>query len=216
MEEINLNELMNFFYSKKIIIAIILLITLIIGNIYGLFIVKPMYSSDTSIYFNNNNVNDYQLNKSLMSTYSVIVKSRNVVNQVKNNLNLDLNVDELSKNISVSSIDDSDIIKIKVVDTNPKRAAKIADELTNIFIKERKEKYKLGNASVLDKAQVAESPYNREVLKNNIIYIFVGIIISFTLVFILFYFDTTIKTGEEIEDKLHLTILGTVPVAKNN
>jgi capsular polysaccharide biosynthesis protein len=216
MEEINLNELMNFFYSKKIIIAIILLITLIIGNIYGLFIVKPMYSSDTSIYFNNNNVNDYQLNKSLMSTYSVIVKSRNVVNQVKNNLNLDLNVDELSKNISVSSIDDSDIIKIKVVDTNPKRAAKIADELTNIFIKERKEKYKLGNASVLDKAQVAESPYNREVLKNNIIYIFIGIIISFTLVFILFYFDTTIKTGEEIEDKLHLTILGTVPVAKNN
>lgn len=216
MEEINLNELMNFFYSKKIIIAIILLITLIIGNIYGLFIVKPMYSSDTSIYFNNNNVNDYQLNKSLMSTYSVIVKSRNVVNQVKNNLNLDLNVDELSKNISVSSIDDSDIIKIKVVDTNPKRAAKIADELTNIFIKERKEKYKLGNASVLDKAQVAESPYNREVLKNNIIYIFVGIIISFTLVFILFYFDTTIKTSEEIEEKLHLTILGTVPVAKNN
>ena len=38
-----------------------------------------------------------------------------------------------------------------------------------------------------------------------------GLIISCGIIFIKFYFDTTIKTTEEIENKLGLTVLGVVP-----
>ena len=39
----------------------------------------------------------------------------------------------------------------------------------------------------------------------------VGLVISCGVIFIRFYFDTSIKTSEEIENKLGLTVLGIVP-----
>ena len=54
-------------------------------------------------------------------------------------------------------------------------------------------------------------PYNVNFVKDNLIYIALGLIISSGMIFIKFYFDTTIKTSEEIENKLGLTILGVVP-----
>ena len=38
-----------------------------------------------------------------------------------------------------------------------------------------------------------------------------GLVLSCGLIFIVFYFDTSIKTSEEIENKLGLTVLGVVP-----
>ena len=39
----------------------------------------------------------------------------------------------------------------------------------------------------------------------------IGIIISCGIVFMIFYFDTSIKDAETIEDKLDLTVFGVVP-----
>ena len=38
-----------------------------------------------------------------------------------------------------------------------------------------------------------------------------AIVLSCGVIFICFYFDTTIKTGEDIENKLGLTVIGIVP-----
>jgi len=71
--------------------------------------------------------------------------------------------------------------------------------------------YKLNNVSILDRAEVEKSPYNVNYIKDNIIYVLIGIVISCGLIFVFFYFDTTIKTAEEVEKKLGLTIIGIVP-----
>ena len=61
------------------------------------------------------------------------------------------------------------------------------------------------------KAIEATKPYNINYIKYNIIYIAIGLVLSCGLVFIMFYFDTTIKTSEEIEEKFGLTVLGVIP-----
>ena len=48
-EELDLRKLFDMFWNKKIEIIIIILLFLIMGTVYTMFLVKPVYSSSTSL-----------------------------------------------------------------------------------------------------------------------------------------------------------------------
>lgn len=216
MEEINLMEVYSYFKSKVLWILIAIGIIVVLGNVYTLITRVPMYQSNTTIVLvsekkDNYSQSDLQLNKNLVGTYSQIVKSRKVVSKVIDNLKLKCSVAELSNNISVSSVEDTEIIKITVSDKNAKTAAKITDEIAKVFSNEIKDIYHLENVSIVDEAVVAKKTYNVNYLKDNLIYLLIGLVLSCGVVFVMYYFDTTIKSSEEVEEKLGLTVLGIVP-----
>ena len=223
MEEIDLKELFDYFKSKLTWILVTIIVMIGIGNTFTILTRVPMYQSSTTIVLASEksgeasyNSTELQLNKNLVGTYSEIIKSRKVLDEVIKNLGLDYKATELSKNVSVTAVADTEIIKISVGDANNKKAAKIANEISNVFMTEIPKIYKLNNVSVLDKAEVSLSPYNVNYIKDNAIYVLIGLVLSCGVIFIKFYFDTTIKTSEEIENKLGLTILGIVPRVERN
>jgi len=218
VEEIDLRELFDYFKSKISWIIIIVALAIGMGNLYTLVTRVPMYKSSTSLVLvveNNENTaytnSEQQLNKNLVGTYSEIIKSKKILNEVIKNLELNYTTSYLQKAITVSSVANTEIISITVSDQNNKLAAQIADETAYVFTKEIVNIYKLNNVSILDRAEVEKSPYNVNYIKDNIIYVLIGIVISCGLIFVFFYFDTTIKTAEEVEKKLGLTIIGIVP-----
>ena len=218
MEEINLLELWNFFRAKLAFIVIAVLSILIIGNLFTILTRVPLYKSNTSVILVSENTtnlgtinSELQANNTLVSTYSQIVKSRKVINKVINNLNLDYSYKELNERINVSSVDDTAIIKIEVADPDNELAAKIANEVATVFMIEVQKFYHLDNVSVVDKAVPVDNAYNVNYIKDNIIYLAIGLVLSFSVIFIFFYFDTTIKTSDEIEEKYGLTVLGVIP-----
>lgn len=217
MEELNIKELFKYILSKQLIVLITVAISLIIGCIYTFSLKVPMYKSNTTIVLtteNGNNTitqNDLNLNRSLVSTYSEIIKSKKVLKRVKNNLDLDISVGELSSMLSVQEISNTDIINISVVNENADLASRIANETANIFTKEIVNLYKIENINVVDNAEVSKQPYNMNSTKDIIIYIIIGIMIGYIIIAITFYLDTAIKTVEEVESKLNLPILGSIP-----
>ena len=52
-------------------------------------------------------------------------------------------------------------------------------------------------------------------IKDNIIYFAIGLVLMCGVVFIMYYFDTTIKSSDVIENKVGLTVIGIVPEEKN-
>ena len=223
MEEINLKELFDYFKSRIMVILIIILVALIAGSVYSIFLKTPLYRSKTTIVLVSEDgtagsttytQSDVQLNKSLVSTYSEIVSSRRVIENVIKNLSLDYTVDEVTDMITISTVNDTEIIKIEVANEDKGIAADIANEVANVFSEEIKSIYRLQNVSVVDVAEEAESPYNINIFKDLLIYLLVGIVISFGIIFVIFYFDTTIKSVEEIENKLGLPVFGIVPKVK--
>lgn len=217
MEEIDLKEMFDFFKSRLLWIIVSIIIVVIIGNTYTIVTRVPMYRSDTTIVLVSENQNEsynsteLQLNKNLVGTYSEIIKSRRVLEPVIENLGLEYSYGELKSNVTVSSVTNAEIIRISVGDKNAQVATSIANEIANVFSTEVQKIYKLNNVSVVDKAVDSIKPYNVNYIKDNIIYMGIGIMLSCGIIFIKFYFDTTIKTGEEIENKLGLTVLGIVP-----
>lgn len=222
MEEIDLKEMFDYFRGKVIWILVACIFAVIIGNTYTLLRRVPMYKSNTTIVLVSEhqnegyNTSELQLNKNLVSTYSEIIKSRKVLEPVLNNLNLDYSYGALKSNVSVSSVTNTEIIKIVVADKDPEVATKIADEIAKVFTEEIQKIYKINNVSIVDTAVADTKPYNVSFIKDNAIYIAIALVLSCGIIFICFYFDTTIKTSEDIENKLGLTVVGTVPMVGKN
>ena len=215
MEEINLIEVFEYFKNKLVWIIASILVVLVLGNIFTLATRVPMYRSNTTILLVGSNEqlnqNDVSLNNNLVATYSEIIKSRRVLSQVINNLDLDYTVSELSSNISVGTKTGTQIITVSVSDSDSKRAKDIANEVSKVFAADVKELYKLDNVAIIDSAVKAAAPYNLTYAKDNVIYFAIGLVLSCGVIFVMFYFDTTIKSADSIEEKLGLTVLGVVP-----
>ncbi len=224
MEEINLKELFEYFVSKLPIIVIAALLTTLVGIAYGLWIQKPMYNSYTTIVLTRTDndstttdstgitQSDILLNQNLVSTYREIIKSKRILNQVINNLDLNISTDELEKNISVTSEKDTEVIKISVNSSNPTDAKDIANEIERVFSNEIISIYNIKNITIIDYAEEDTTPYNINVPKQIILAFLIGFILACAVIFVTFYFDTTIKSSEEIENKLGLPVLGVVPI----
>ena len=216
MEEINLKEVYSYFKSKILWILLAIVAIIIIGNVYTIITREPMYRSNTTIVLVGESKEGYsqsdsQLNQNLIGTYSEIIKSRKVLSQVIENLKLKMSVEELSNNITTTSVEDTEIIQITVANAKAKDAKKITDEVAKVFSEEIQDIYNLENVAIIDKAELSKNPYNINYVKDNVIYIIVGFVLSFGIVFIMYYFDTSIKSSEVVEEKLGLTVIGVVP-----
>lgn len=214
MEEIDLKELFDFIKNKLGLLIVITVGVCLLGCVYGLFLQKPMYKSYTTIILSGSDSqitqSELTLSKNLVDTYAEIVKSRRVLEQVIEELNLDTTYEKLSNKISVTSVNNTEIIKITVADTDPTEAKNIANVTANYFTKEVVDLYKVNNVNVLDEANTTKTPYNINVAKQIIIYLFIGFIIGAGILFVIFYFDRTIKSAEQVEQKIKLPILGSV------
>lgn len=214
MEEIDLKELLTFIKTKLGLLITITATVCIIGCIYGLFIQTPMYQSDTTVILSNSESTitntDIALYKNLVTTYAEIVKSRRVLNQVIEELNLDITYEELSEQVSVSAVNDTEIIRITVSNKDAIQAKNIANITANYFTEEVAELYNMNNVDILDEAIEAKSPYNINIIKQVAIYFIIGFVLAAGVLFIIFYFDRTIKSIEQVEQKIKLPILGGV------
>lgn len=214
MEEIDLKELFDYFKGKIGLFVTITVGICLLGCIYGLFIQKPLYKSYTTVILGSNNQtitqNDVTLNKNLVDTYAEIVKSRRVLDQVIDELNLDIAYEKLSSKVSVNSVNNTEMIKISVSDEDSIKAKNIANVTANYFKKEVMSLYNMDNVNILDEAIAMDTPYNINIPKQIVIYFMIGLIVASGIVFIAFYFDRTIKSVEQIEQKIKLPILGSV------
>ena len=216
MEEIDLMELFEYFKGKVLWIIAAVILAIGVGNVVTVLTRVPMYNSNTTIVLVSENSTTYntteqQLNKNLVSTYAEIIKSRKVLNKVIDNLGLNCSYAKLKSNITVEAVTNTEIIRVIVSDSNPQVAAEISNEIAEVFMSEVQKIYKLNNVSVIDEAEVNKTPYNINYLKDNLIYVLVALVVSCGVIFIIYYFDTSIKTSEEIENKLGLTVVGIVP-----
>lgn len=208
VEEINLNELFHYYISKLFVIILFAFIGLGLGVFYSAIIQKPLYSSYTTIL-----LKDSGNNATLLKTYGELIKSKNVLNKVNSNLGLNYNADDLKGMISVESLNGTEIIKITVNNSKPEDAAKLANEIASVFNSEIGSYYSnVKSSMIVDKAEVSTSPYNVHLMKQIIIGTFIGGIIGIVVVFIKFYFDTTVKSSEEVESKLNLPVIGIIPL----
>lgn len=226
MEEIDLQELFSIFWEKKTLIILITLIFVVVGYIYTTVLVTPMYGASTTLVLAASNTDktststtsdsitatDVTLNSKLVSTYSELIKSNSVIRQVIDNLGITTDENVLRKRITVKAVSDTELIKITVESENPTYAEKIANEIAVVFTQTVSEIYNISNVTIVDKAETPQEPDNVDPKKNMAIFGAAGLALVVGYILLINMLDNTVKSTEDVEKKIKLTVLASIPV----
>ena len=224
MEELDLKELFEMFWNKKIKIILIVAIFAVIGVIYSIGFVVPEYTAFTKLVLAGQSsdptgntteaitTTDLTINSKLVGTYSELVTSNDVVRQVITNTGINISEEALKSSIEVSSVEDTDVIKISVTNQNPTYATKLTNETAKAFMEKVAEIYNINNVHVVDEAEEPQSPSNVNHLKDVIIFTFIGVVVAVAYVLIANMLDNTIKTREEVERLFKIPVIAEIPL----
>lgn len=215
--EIDLKELFLEIIAnwKWIIISMLLLGG--IGFSVSYFLMTPKYESTAKLYVLSKSTSitslaDIQTGTSLTNDYMVVVKDRPVLDQVIKNLGLEENYDSLQAKVSLNNPTNSRILEITVTDPDPERAKVIADEIANVSSAFIAEKMQQDPPTIEQYGYADGMPVSPHIVKNTVVSAMVGVLLATAIVIMTYLFNDTVMTPEDIEKKLGLNVLGTLPL----
>lgn len=218
-EVIDLREYLSIIKKKWFIMAILCAVCVAASAVYSFFIAKPVYQAETTLIVKtektegtNSLSNDQvMVSQKLALTYGEIIKSRKVLDEVIKNLDLKESNGSLASKISVSTVTDTQIIKVSVQDTNKSNVAKIANEIPKVFAKEAIRIADANGVEVIDKAQTPVNPVSPNKKMNILIAGVLGVMIGLFIIILIEFLNNKIKTPQDIEKELGLPLLGVIP-----
>ena len=219
MEEINIKDFFNYLKKYILIICGVVVIFVIGVFIYDKSIKKPLYTTYTTIILTKSNEtqtsttitqNDILLNQKLVETYTRIIKSKLVLDQVISETGITYTAEELGQNVAVEAYENTEMLKISVTDSDPELAASIANSIAQVFSGEVAKIYQMNNISVIDIAQVPEEVSNNTLTRDFFIALFISIFGSIGVIFIIYYFDDSIKLTDDLEEEIGMPVIAKV------
>lgn len=200
----------------KVILATV--VAAIIGFAASKFLMTPQYSSSAMMIVNTrqdvtSNVTSDQINSAtkLVATYSIIIKSDTVLQQVIENLELGMTYSELNSRVSVQAVDDTQVMKITVNSTSPEWAQTVCDEILAVSPDIIKEAVEAGSVKVISKASLNPNPVSPNVKKNTALGAMVGLVLALGVIVLQVILDNKINTEEDVTKYLDMTVLGVIP-----
>ena len=121
-----------------------------------------------------------------------------------------LSADAILSMVSIASQEKSNIFIISATSSNPTIAAAVANAMGRIYLRQIRELSNSNNVGILDQALVPKYPINK---KGTEIYLGIlsGLMIAFGIIYVIEYFDTTVRSVEDIEKGLNLSVIGIIP-----
>jgi len=127
---------------------------------------------------------------------------------------LSMNTDELTGMLTVSAITDTRILKITVTNQDPYLARSIAIAVREAASVHIRDVMNIESLNVVEDANLPESPSSPNVTRNALLGGILGIVSSVLILFVVFMLDDTIKTAEDVERYLEVSVLASIPVSK--
>ena len=216
--EIDVIELFHVLLNKFWIILLTGMIAALAFVGGTILFITPQYQSTTKMYVlskqDNNTITqqDMQTSLSLTKDYAELIKSRTVTEGVIAQLNLDLTHEQLLGKMSVDSATDTRILSITVTDPDPYEACKIANAIRDVAANHIKNVMDIDAVNVVETANIPDQKSSPSISKNGVIGGLLGVLLSVAIILIAYISNDTIKTQEDVERYLGLSMLGTIPL----
>jgi capsular polysaccharide biosynthesis protein len=227
-KELDLKELLGMLIKRLWLIILLPVIAAAVAGYLNFMVFVPVYQANTTLLIaglnnvtansadsgsSNMNFEDIVAGQYLVSEYSEVIRSKRVTSAVVKSLNDgSVTEEDLANMISISSVNDTRLINIAIQDTDPVKAARIADVVADVFSKEVGVLYNITNINIIDRAEVPTIPIAPEKKKNIAAAGLAALIFAIGIAFLIEFLDNTIKTSDDVERHLGLHVLGSIPV----
>lgn len=217
-------EIRRIFYSVAHKWWLIVLLVVIGGGIgfLNVYYTKPMYQSDTTMYIMNLdkvltkgqslNASDIAVSQQLVRQYYGIIYSRSVTSAVTQEVKkYNLSENAILSMVSIDSKADSNIFTISARGYDPTITAAVANATGRAFSAQIRQLSNSDNVGILDEALVPNYPVNNNGAQKILLGILTGLMVAFGIIYIIEYFDTTVRSAEDIEKGLGMCVIGIIP-----
>lgn len=219
-ETVSLRDLVETLKKRIVLIISITLLVTAVSGAMSYFFIKPVYKSSTQILVSQAaagalaSIAGFDADAKYIETYNVIMKSPYILDQVIEELKLDTTPAGLNGSLSVSQEGQSQVVTLSVQNNDPAEAVLITNEIAKVFQREIAKLMQIDNIHILSPAELSENPVpiKPQPVLNMAIAFVVGLMASIGLAFLLEYLDNTVKTEQDVEKLLGLSVLGAVQV----
>jgi capsular polysaccharide biosynthesis protein len=189
--------------------------------LYSKYFITPLYESTSQLYVLSKSTSitslaDIQMGSNLTNDYMVVVNGRPIIDKVIDNLGLDETYDTLVGKITLNNPTDSRILEITVKDPDPQRAKLIADEMAEVSSAFISEKMDQDPPSIIQYGYADGDKVSPSIRKNTMLGALVGAFLAIAFVVVIFLLNDTIMDQEDVEKKIGINLLGTVPLEQQD
>lgn len=217
-ETIDLMEIARLLWAHIVQIVAAAVAAALICLLVCMFALTPKYQAsinmivntrqDTTTTFTSDNFNSA---KNLISTYAVIIKSNTVLNEVIDTLDLDMTYGQLYGMVSVTSVDDTQIMKVAVTDTDAERAGEIAQTISEIVPDVLVEKVEAGSCKTVSDVIIDPNKVFPQTKKYVVLAGVLGAVVVCGILVLAHLLHDTIVDDEDVQNKLGLPMLSLIP-----
>lgn len=216
-ETIDLLEISKFILRKIWIIIICLVVGFSGGFLYSSLAIAKTYEATSMLYVYTKTTSvtslaDLQIGSALTVDFDIIAQTREVVDAVNAELGTSIDYEDMCKKIDIETPQNSRIIQIKVTDTDPVRAAAIANSMASQLRLRIADIMDTDPPSIVSKAIVPNKKAGPSNLKNGML---AGLGLAFlagAIIVISYLLDDTIKTEADVEKYLGQHVLAVMPM----
>ena len=217
--EIDVFQLVKVIWKRKFLIVLTAIIAGLAAFAYSSFVIKPQYTSTTRIYVVNRNQadkpgltnQDLQAGAYLVKDYREIILSQDVLEKVVADQKLPMDAKTLGRKVSVTVPADTRIVSISVRDGNPEEASRIANALREVAAQKIISVTRVSDVTTLEEARPATSPSSPNIRRNTMMATIAGVGFVTIIVLLVELLDDRVKRPEDIEEVMHLSLLGVIP-----
>ena len=163
---VNLRDILGYIFKNILIVILTALMCSMIGYIFTQKFVKHKYVSNTKLIIFTAEANnesqpswdDLQLSFTLLTDCSQIVKSRDVLEDVIQELDLSISYSELLEKIDVSFMSNSRIIEISVTDEDPLQAMIVVKKLREVSMRYITDNLEVSGSKIIQKENIPHNP----------------------------------------------------------
>ena len=221
--EIDLWELFQILLKNWLWILFSTLGCAILGLLITMFLITPKYRAEATMIVNTRQdqtatVTNDQITSAqkLVDTYSIIIRSRRVIDPIMEKLNIEADYESFVKNIIVESVNDTQVMSIQVENKDPEIALQVVQEIVDRAPGAIISTVEAGSVNVVSEPYVnSEVPVSPSKLKNTAIAAFIGLFISSGAFLLIAFLDNTFKSEEDIQKQLGLVTIGIIPTTES-
>ncbi len=189
------------------------------------FLLPPVYEAHVSVYvrlaqpLTSTDPTGVSLTSDqVLRTYASLTTERPLLQEVINELGLNLTPDDLAKEVTATPVPNTTKLDVAVRDTNPAKARDVANKVVADLITEvnqfQQQASQVPNSApndnlfVVSPAVLPDKPSSPNIPLNVAVAFIAGIFLAFAAVFLLDYLDQSVKSDDELAERLGLITLG--------
>ena len=221
VEEIDLLGIFLLLRQKLKYIILFAVLGGALAGCYSKFFITPTYTATAKIYMVSAsrdsvvNLSDLQLGSNLASDYKELILSRPMLESVVQNLNLSVSPSALRTSVSIVNTSSSRILSIRATSPNPQLSANIANEFAHQAVNWLPEVMETNAPNIAEEAVPPTSKSAPNNTKNAMIGAIVFAVVYFAFSVIRYLLDDTIKSEDDMQNYLGISMLASIPDRKD-